>query len=68
MRKLLTAALLSSAALFVQTPDKGPVVPEVGKPAPTFRLNDHEGNGVVVGGQTERWTVVAFYPKAMTPG
>ena len=46
--------------------DTGPVV---GKPAPTFRLNDHEGKAVSVGANDDAlWTVLAFYPKAATPG
>ena len=40
----------------------------VGKPAPAFRLNDHLGKMVKVGGESKNWTVIAFYPKAMTPG
>lgn len=40
----------------------------IGKPAPTFRLNDHLGNMVDVGRSSKHWTVLAFYPKAMTPG
>lgn len=40
----------------------------VGKPAPAFRLNDHLGKMVRVGGESKNWTVIAFYPKAMTPG
>ena len=58
------AALLSPSALQSKTP----AGPEEGKPAPSIRLNDHEGNIVSVGGESERWTVLAFYPKAMTPG
>ena len=45
--------------------------PEVGKPAPAFRLNDHTGRAVSPLVQEEDaalWTVLAFYPKAMTPG
>jgi hypothetical protein len=49
--------------------DEAPV-PAVGEPAPAFRLNDHTGSSAAVGGEREdgKWTVVAFYPKAMTPG
>lgn len=42
--------------------------PKVGEPMPRFRLNDHRGRAVTVGGPAEHWTVVAFYPKAATPG
>ena len=46
----------------------GPSEPEIGKPAPAFKLNDHTGKMVTVGGASKAWTVLAFYPKAMTPG
>jgi peroxiredoxin len=42
--------------------------PEVGKPAPSVRLNDHHGNIVELGGKRPNWTVLAFFPKAATPG
>ncbi|MBI5849714.1 MAG: redoxin domain-containing protein [Planctomycetes bacterium] len=45
-----------------------PAGPEIGKPAPAFRLNDQLGNAVAVGGETDHWVVLAFYPKASTPG
>ena len=47
---------------------KRPALPEVGENAPAFRLNDHEGDVVAVGGAGDRWTVLAWYPKARTPG
>lgn len=72
MRAALFALPLALLPAAVQdTPDdqeKRPTIPEVGKPAPTFRLNDHTGKGVAVGGKSETWTVIAFFPKAMTPG
>ena len=45
-------------------------VPTLGKKAPRFKLNDHEGKIVRVGGRSrsKSWTVIAFYPKAGTPG
>jgi hypothetical protein len=46
-----------------------PTGPEIGKPAPAARLNDHTGVARRVGpGGPKEWTVLAFYPKAMTPG
>lgn len=59
---VLTTALLWSS--------EEPSNPElkVGAAAPAFRLNDHAGRAVSIGGDRERWTVVAFYPKALTPG
>lgn len=45
-----------------------PAVAKVGAPAPAFRLNDHRGKFVRIGGKADHWTVVAFYPKALTGG
>ena len=65
-------ALLVAAATLLSSPlqedGKKPALPEVGKPAPAFRLNDHTGRAVPVGGQSDSWRVVAFFPKAATPG
>lgn len=68
LRSALVALALAAAttASLQEGERKGP--PEVGDSVPSFRLNDHEGNAVAVGGANERWTVVAFYPKALTPG
>ncbi len=41
---------------------------ELGQAAPLLRLNDHRGHAVLVGGQRSHWTVLAFFPKAATPG
>lgn len=63
---VLTALVFAPLA---QDPAKRPVEgPQVGKPAPAFRLNDHTGAAVRVGRKSETWTVLAFYPKAATPG
>ena len=67
--RTIAVCLAALAALFAQDPlQKGPVLPEVGKPAPEFRLNTHAGLSASIGGQSETWTVVAFFPKAATPG
>jgi len=50
-----------------QSKDPQAKAPEVGKPAPAFRLNNNEGVGVRVGGKGE-WRLIAFFPKAATPG
>ena len=64
---LACAALLSVVAL--QDPASRPAKgPQVGQAAPAFVLNDHNGSAVAVGGKADTWTVLAFYPKAMTPG
>jgi peroxiredoxin Q/BCP len=49
-------------------PAAAPKLPEVGKPAPALRLNDHTGKIAMLGGKTANWSVLAFYPKAMTSG
>ena len=67
---LFSALCLSAVVLFPQDPvpeDERPV-PEVGQAAPAIRLNDHAGNATAVGGEAEHWSVLAFYPRAMTPG
>jgi len=71
MKTPLLALALLALPLFWQQEKPAPApppAPVVGEPAPAFRLNDHAGRAVSVGGKTELWTVVAFYPKAMTPG
>jgi hypothetical protein len=66
MRSLwLSCVLLAPLLLQDSRPTGGP---EVGKPAPAFRLNDHTGRIVAFGGKSDRWTVLAFYPKAATAG
>ena len=63
---LLTAAF---APLLLQDEAKqAPTPPRAGAQAPAFRLNDHTGKAVTVGGKSESWTVLAFFPKAATPG
>jgi hypothetical protein len=69
MKLLLLApllALLGAGTLGLQS--GAPKKPEVGKPAPALRLNDHRGNIVELGGKRANWSVLAFFPKAATPG
>ena len=72
MKTLTCSALLALVALVSQaaSPAQGsaPKFPEVGKPAPDIRLNDHTGKIVTLGGPTKNWSILAFYPKAMTSG
>lgn len=80
MKLELGALALALAALVVPAVDPqaggapaqdaapAPAGPVVGKPAPSFRLNDHEAEVVAVGGARDHWTVLAFFPKAATPG
>ena len=62
-------ALLALPLAFAQDSAPAPSTPKPGDAAPVFRLNDHEGDALSVGGEREgKWAVVAFYPRAMTPG
>lgn len=72
---LLCLPLAAQKPKPIPTPsDRAPVpaatTPTVGQPAPTLRLNDHTGKLAAVGGVQKdgAWTVIAFYPKAATPG
>ena len=70
MKLLLVATALAAPLFLVQDapPRDAAPVAEVGKPAPSFRLNDQEGEIQEVGGKHAQWTVLAFYPKALTGG
>jgi thioredoxin-dependent peroxiredoxin len=69
MKYLLLATVAGLLTLTLQDALKSaPKAPEVGQPAPALRLNDHTGKIVMLGGKTKNWSVLAFYPKAMTPG
>jgi len=67
-RIVLAAALVLACAAPRQDPAQPPPPPHAGDAAPAFRLNDHRGEVRSVGGESEGWTVLAFYPKALTPG
>ncbi len=70
--KRLICILTAASALFFARHDEKPAIPEVGKPVPAFRLNDHTGAAVAIAPDAKasegNWTVLAFYPKAATPG
>ena len=73
MKPLLTSLAAAAALLLAQgLQESAPARPEVGDPAPAFRLNDHTGRAVRIAppkqGEEGRWTVLAFFPKAATPG
>ena len=65
---------LAAVALVFAQGEQGEQVkrPAVGSSAPIFRLNDHNGRAVRVAppkeGEPGHWTVLAFFPKAATPG
>jgi cytochrome oxidase Cu insertion factor (SCO1/SenC/PrrC family) len=70
MRILWTGLLLAAALAALAWADEKPT-PElaVGETAPAFRLNDQEGRAVSLeDARRDAWVVLAFFPKADTPG
>ncbi|HEX5054185.1 MAG TPA: hypothetical protein VFZ65_20570 [Planctomycetota bacterium] len=68
MLTVLLCLPLAAQTPATPAPAATPAVPEVGKSAPAFRLNDETGAATSVGGPSKTWTVLAFYPKASTGG
>ena len=70
MRKRLLAAAAAAATVLGGLAMAGEgKSPEVGAPAPDFRLNDHAGRAVRLSDfRGKSWVALAFFPKAMTPG
>lgn len=62
--RILVSSLLLVSALSAQ----GDPLPVVGKPAPVVTVKDQAGAEVTIGGKSKTWTVLAFYPKALTGG
>jgi peroxiredoxin Q/BCP len=61
-----TAALAATLAFAGPEEPSGPVV---GSAAPDFRLNDQAGKAVRFSeARGEGWAILAFFPKAATPG
>lgn len=63
--------LLSCVALLTlpATADEPPAPIAVGQPAPGFELaNQADGKVKLADFKGKRWVLVAFYPKASTPG
>ena len=69
MKTTLLSAFALAAAFILPQQVSAPAGPTVGKPAPDLRLNDHNGKAVsLAGDKRASWTVLAFFPKAATPG
>ena len=68
MRLLALVSIVGVLMFSAQDATKAQKMPTVGQPAPALRLNDHTGKIAMLGGKTKNWSVLAFYPKAMTSG
>ena len=68
MRFLQLLPLVALLSVVQDPSPKKPMMPRTDVAAPTLRLNDQAGRIVELGGKRENWTVLAFFPKAATPG
>ena len=67
----LALALGSVLTIAVQDPTPAPDADQplaAGDAAPLFTLNDQAGKLASLGADPEGWTLIAFYPKALTGG
>lgn len=63
---LLGLALVATAVVAEEPKQGGPAVDDA---APDFRLNDAAGRAVRLSEHArDAWAIVAFFPKAATPG
>ena len=68
MRRYLAVPFVLTAVLLSGPQDEK--APDVGGQAPAVRLNDHDGKAARIGGPRKdgTWSILAFFPKASTPG
>lgn len=64
---VLILLLLAGILLWVRTGQAGEL-PQLGQPAPAFRLPDQKGTIHSLSDYRGRWVVLYFYPKDDTPG
>lgn len=64
---LLLLVLMLGLVVPVQA-GEAPALPQVGQPAPAFRLQDQNGKWHTPADHQGRWVVLYFYPKDFTPG
>lgn len=64
----VVAAIFIFMALFVARAARAGDLPEVGQPAPDFRLPDQNGHQHALPDYRGKWLVLYFYPKDDTPG
>jgi thioredoxin-dependent peroxiredoxin len=65
---VIVAALIVFAALLVARAARSGELPQVGKPAPDFKLPDQNGKLHTLQDFRGKWLVLYFYPKDDTPG
>ncbi len=68
---LFSTALALASVLAIAVQDSTPDADQplaVGDAAPLFTLNDQKGQLASLGEELEGWTLIAFYPKALTGG
>lgn len=64
----IAAALIIFAALFVARAARAGELPQVGKPAPDFKLPDQNDKLHTLQDYRGKWLVLYFYPQNDTPG
>ena len=64
----LVAAMIIFASLFVARAARAGELPELGKPAPDFKLPDQNGQMHALQDYRGKYLVLYFYPKDDTPG
>jgi thioredoxin-dependent peroxiredoxin len=64
----VVAAVIIFTALFVARAARAGDLPEVGQPAPDFKLPDQHGHQHALPDYRGKWLVLYFYPKDDTPG
>src|SRR5579864_6578923 len=65
---LVVVALIAAAAIAVFALNRPQPVPEVGSPAPDFRLPSQDGSPIALSDLRGKWVVLYFYPKDGTSG
>ncbi|MGY8848720.1 MAG: peroxiredoxin [Burkholderiales bacterium] len=68
MRWLAIAATLTGVIMFFSSQVAQADVPEVGQPAPNFKLPDQNGKIHTLNNFRGKWLALYFYPKDDTPG
>jgi peroxiredoxin Q/BCP len=68
MRWLAIAATLTGVIMFFSSQIAQADIPEVGQPAPSFKLPDQNGKIHTLNNFRGKWLALYFYPKDDTPG